>query len=298
MHSLTQLLIQFFNIINTNKKRIFYVWNNFSSWVISFLFIIFTWEDLNIKNLFIRLGIIIALYLLILIFSTWCVCSFKKEYTIWEKGSGKIITQYGDLLKESFEKKNNETLYVIPFNSSFDVIVDDDTMIQKPLVSSNSLHGKWIEKMIEHGTSASEINNRIKLSLNQQNESHYKVTDKKTRGNKEIYKLGTIASVKGINKSTFLLLAFTDFDEDNNAHVPLDKIHDIIKNLILYYDKHGQGHDLVIPLMGTNLSRTGLTHNEVLRVIASTLQIYKEKIHGKIRIIIFKNDKDKVTIYI
>ena len=105
MHSLTLLLIQFFNIINTNKKRIFYAWNEFSGWSISFLFIIFTWEDLNIKNLFIRLGIIIVLYLLILIFSTGWVCCFNKEYTIWEKGSCKIITQYGYLLKESFEKK-------------------------------------------------------------------------------------------------------------------------------------------------------------------------------------------------
>lgn len=55
-------------------------------------------------------------------------------------------------------------------------------------------------------------------------------------------------------------------------------------------------HRLVIPLMGTNLSRAGLSHNDSLRVITSLFQLYRDKIHGEVDVVIYKGDKDKVTL--
>lgn len=52
----------------------------------------------------------------------------------------------------------------------------------------------------------------------------------------------------------------------------------------------------IIPLMGTNFSRAGLTHEDSLRVIASMFQLYGDKVHGDVSIIIYKGDKDKVSL--
>jgi hypothetical protein len=72
----------------------------------------------------------------------------------------------------------------------------------------------------------------------------------------------------------------------------------VIKALIEFYNQHGQGHELIVPLMGTNLSRAGLTHDDSLRIITSLFQLYGNKIHGNVRIVINKKDKDKATINI
>lgn len=70
----------------------------------------------------------------------------------------------------------------------------------------------------------------------------------------------------------------------------------LIKSLVDFYDKYGQGYSMEIPLMGTNLSRAGLSHNDSLRVITSLFQLYGEKIHGEIDVVIYKGDKDKVIL--
>lgn len=118
----------------------------------------------------------------------------------------------------------------------------------------------------------------------------------KERGKKEVYDLGTVAMIRGKNNSTFLLLAISEFDKDNIAHTSVDDLEWCIKSLVNFYDQHGQGHRLVIPLMGTNLSRAGLSHNDSLRVITSLFQLYGDKIHGEIDVVIYKGDKDKVTL--
>lgn len=48
--------------------------------------------------------------------------------------------------------------------------------------------------------------------------------------------------------------------------------------------------------MGTNLSRAGLSHNDSLRVITSLFQLYGDKVHGEVDVVIYKGDKDKVTL--
>ena len=83
---------------------------------------------------------------------------------------------------------------------------------------------------------------------------------------------------------------------DNIAHTSVDDLEMCIKSLLNFYDQHGQGHRLVIPLMGTNLSRAGLSHNDSLRVITSLFQLYGDKIHGEVDVVIYKGDKDKVTL--
>lgn len=52
----------------------------------------------------------------------------------------------------------------------------------------------------------------------------------------------------------------------------------------------------MIPLMGTNLSRAGLSHGDSLRIITSLFMIYGDKIHGEVDVVIYEGDRDKVTL--
>lgn len=188
--------------------------------------------------------------------------------------------------------------FVIPVNSCFDTIVDEDiSSCSKPLVSPNSLHGRWIKAMVNNGFTMILIVKYINVWKMQKLVPKRIISDEdKERGKKEVYDLGTVAMIRGKNNSTFLLLAISEFDKDNIAHTSVDDLEWCIKSLVNFYDQHGQGHRLVIPLMGTNLSRAGLSHNDSLRVIKSLFQLYGDKIHGEIDVVIYKGDKDKVTL--
>ena len=203
-------------------------------------------------------------------------------------------------MKEGFDKRNKEEkLFVIPVNSCFDTIVDEDiSSCSKPLVSPNSLHGRWIKAMVNNGFTIEDIDSKIHKCLEMQKLVPKRIIsdEDKERGKREVYDLGTVAMIRGKNNCTFLLLAISEFDKDNIAHTSVDDLELCIKSLVNFYDQHGQGHSLVIPLMGTNLSRAGLSHNDSLRVITSLFQLYGDKIHGEIDVVIYKGDKDKVTL--
>ena len=192
-------------------------------------------------------------------------------------------------------------MLVIPVNSCFDTIVDEDiSSCSKPLVSPNSLHGKWIRSMIKHEFTLDEIDKMIDNSLQMQNINPCRVISakEKERGKINEYNLGTVALVRGKNKCTFLLLALARFDENNIAHTSIEELEKCIRSLIFFYDDKCQAHKIIIPLMGTNLSRAGLSHDDSLRTIASLFQLYGNKIHGEVDIIIYNGDKDKVTLNI
>lgn len=292
--------------INVVKQNLHFIWKywiksiGFAASILSIIFLFVTWEDIGIKRLFVRLEMIAILCIILLLWSVLWSCVLKKKKIIWQSASGRIIVQYGDLLKEGFDKKNErDRLYVIPVNSAFDTIVDTDiSLCNKPLISPNSLHGRWIKKILKNGGKIEDIDKEISVCLRKQKASPYKVLseEEKERGKKEIYDLGTVSVIKGVAGSMFLLLASTNFDENNNAHVSVEELEYVIKALINFYNQHGQGHELVVPLMGTNLSRAGLTHDDSLRIISSMFQLYGNMIHGDVRIIIYNGDKDKVTI--
>lgn len=291
------------NVIKQNLEFIGKTWikyiGTFAS-ILSLFFLFWTWDDIRITSTQYKCVIIILLCVLALILAILWTCIFKRTKTIWESPSGKIKVCYSDIMKDGFDKRNKEEkLFVIPVNSCFDTIVDEDiSTCSKPLVSPNSLHGRWIKTMVNKGFTIEEIDNKIHNCLEMQNLVPKSIIadEDKERGKREVYELGTVAMIRGNNNSTFLLLAISEYDKDNIAHTSVDDLEMCIKSLLNFYDQHDQGHRLVIPLMGTNLSRAGLSHNDSLRVITSLFQLYGDKIHGEVDVVIYKGDKDKVTL--
>ena len=253
------------NVIKQNLEFIGKMWmkciGTFAS-ILSLFFLFWTWDDIRITSTQYKCVIIILLCVLALILAILWTCIFKRTKTIWESPSGKIKVCYSDIMKDGFDKRNKEEkLFVIPVNSCFDTIVDEDiSTCSKPLVSPNSLHGRWIKTMVNKGFTIEEIDNKIHNCLEMQNLVPKSIIadEDKERGKREVYELGTVAMIRGNNNSTFLLLAISEYDKDNIAHTSVDDLEMCIKSLLNFYDQHGQGHRLVIPLMGTNLSRAGL----------------------------------------
>lgn len=291
------------NIIKQNLKFIGKTWikcmGMFAS-ILSVFFLFWTWDDINITSMKGKYVVIAVLCTAALIISIAWTCILKESKTIWESASGRIRVCYSDIIKAGFgNKRKEEKLFVIPVNTCFDTIVDEDISVcPKPLVSPNTLHGKWIKEMIRNGYTVEDIDEKIHKSLEMQELKPNAVISEqdKERGKREAYDFGTVAMVRGKNNSTFLLLAISEFDKNNMAHASADDLEACIKSLIYFYDQHGQGHKLMIPLMGTNFSRAGLSHNDSLRIITSLLQLYGDKIRGEVDVIIYKGDKDKVTL--
>lgn len=55
--------------------------------------------------------------------------------------------------------------------------------------------------------------------------------------------------------------------------------------------------DLIyIPLLGTGQSRTGITRKDSLEIMASLFELYEEKIQGCVNIVVYSEDRDKVSL--
>ena len=266
---------------------------------VSILMLFITWDDIGIES---KHGRVLAL-IIILIFSTILSIIYIFIYnkrTLWQNGSGKINVCYSDIMKKAFPKYScKERIVVIPVNTCFDTIVDIDiASVDKPIVSPNTLHGKWIIKMKDLGITQEMLQEKIEKYISQNNikPENLLSKDKKTRGNRLSYKKGTIVRIKGEKQVTFFLLALSEFDGENNAHCSEDEFVACIKNLIDFYNTKGQGVDMFLPIMGTNLSRIGFSHEQSLNKISLLFKLYSNKIHGNVTIIVYNKDKDKVSI--
>lgn len=92
-------------------------------------------------------------------------------------------------------------------------------------------------------------------------------------------------------------MALSEFDENNNAQCNKDEFIACIQKLINYINQTGQGVDVYVPIMGTNLSRTGMSHQESLQALVALFKLYQERLNCNVNIVIYEGDKAKVSIY-
>ena len=228
---------------------------------------------------------------------------FYRENQIYSNASGKLVLRYDDIWKiafskQSFLRKNDKKIVVVSVNTSFDTIVDEDiSTVKNPLVSPETLHGQWIKKMQEHGMSVDEINKSIQENLKLQGVKPLRQIERanKERGNLECFEKGTIAVCK-YNNTFFYLLALSEFDEENKAQNTRSELIKTIEKLIEYYDANGQGYDLYVPLLGTGRSRTDISLEDALQIMVSYFKIYKEKVKGTVKIIVYKKQRSSISL--
>lgn len=258
-----------------------------------------SWEDISLTNICVRLWVLLGIVVTVLILSTSWVL-FSNTECVWKRGASKICVMYGDILRMAQKKpwyrhSQQPKIIVIPVNTHFDTIVDNQT-VPNPLVSQKTIHGKWLLQYADemHKTPA-QIEQEIFAFL----DAKHVVFDtvNRARGSRRKYPAGTCAMLQGNNNASFLLLALSEFDEHNTAHATKEGLISVLYSLMECINQQSQGVDCFMPLLGTGLSRTGFTHKESLHTILSTLDLYNDLIIGKITVVVYGGDKSNVSIY-
>lgn len=266
---------------------------------ITFFLAFISWEEIGINSSAIRLLILFVLTIFIFIVSCILVLFFIKEKQVWKRGKNKVSAMYSDLFKIAFHIYKNKRIIVIPVNDTFETIIEEPgENVVNPLVSSETIHGRWISKYLnETGISQKELNNRIQTDLKKRGAIGLKRDSQTVKGNDISFPLGTIAVIDGPKNSIFYLVAISKFDENNQSHSIKRQIRDCIDDLLEFYDREGQGKPIYIPLMGTGRSRANLSHIQSFKIIKSTVLTNEAAINGEINIVVYEKDKDKVSIF-
>ena len=131
--------------------------------ILSILLSFITWEEMGIVGASKKIVIFLIILLCALVIGILTILLFKRNNLIWENGDGKINICYLDIMKLAFDKKNRaKKIVVIPVNTSFDTIVDENlSLYDKPLVSPTTVHGMWIKNMVKQGFTIQDIDSAI-----------------------------------------------------------------------------------------------------------------------------------------
>lgn len=220
----------------------------------------------------------------------------NSSQTIWQNGTGFLAIEVGDILSHGFGRARAEkSIVVVPVNNTFDTeITWRYEATDAPLVSDKTLHGKWLKRMLSSGTDSASIAARIATELASR---EVLPCGAAMRGDASIpvYELGTIARIEN-NKAIFFLIALSEFDVANRAHATKESIYGTVLKLLVAYDEFGQGLDMHIPLLGTGLSRAGLSHQESFDVITKCIMENRGLVHGRLFITVLPADEPKLDL--
>lgn len=90
---------------------------------------------------------------------------------IWQNGNNLVEIIGGDIFKFGFGNRSikKKNIVCIPVNSTFETKITTQTeQEQKPLVSENTLHGKWLRRWMEAGSTIKELDERIDENIKMQ----------------------------------------------------------------------------------------------------------------------------------
>lgn len=251
-------------------------------------------EDYNICTLCQKISLFISLYLLSLILSIlWATILCKKK-----KIGNNVYAEYNDIIKLGFKNDRKRKIVVIPVNDTFETIVDEEQeSIQYPLVSSQTLHGAFLKEFTKNKYDLRDLNKRIEKNLKNNGFIMLKKYErnKRPRGNLKSYDFGTVAIIEQGN-TVFYLLVISNFDAYNTANTSLFNLDKSITGLLDFYNKHGHGLPMYIPIFGTGRSNAGLTHSEAFDLMKHRVLSPINKNRKDIHIVVYKGDRDKVSI--
>ena len=117
---------------------------------------------------------------------------------------------------------------------------------------------------------------------------------KRKQGKTQKYKLGQIQPYKD-----FFALAFTYFNDDNEAHLYSNQYSNCLLEMWKQLNKYYAQEEVNIPLLGAGITRildnVEVSNQELLEIMLQTLRISKMtfKIPSKINIILYSGEKDK-----
>lgn len=132
--------------------------------------------------------------------------------------------------------------YVIGSNTTF------DTILEQNFISTKSLQGQFTSKYysdIKHLDV--DLENALRSETSQ-------VDSSRTKGKNKKYPIGTVAKIVPQNQTAYFV-AIADINDHGNTHSTFEKLKDALANLWNFLLNRGDMEPLVMPILGTGLSR-------------------------------------------
>lgn len=256
-------------------------------------------EGLFCENItgWVKLGIGMGVLLIVALIafigsSIYYLCS-ECTHVLTSNSRKKVYVQFGDMyspdiVEKGYSKRRN---IVIPVNRCFDTIVDDN------LVSHNTQHGKVMQELYDKGLYDSNIlNDEIQASVSRISDFEQLSTNQKMLGNLKRYACGTVAEIKVSESLTYFFLGLSKFNERLKASTTKAEFAEAVQKMIEYCNERAQGYPVVLPLMGTGLSRTNIPAGEVLMYMVSAFRINRDIINCDFHIVVWTGLKDEISI--
>lgn len=234
--------------------------------------------------------IFLGLYLVTFIVSV-IYLRLKNNYKVFSTDKHSVYLHFGDMFDNEIVTNNSEQKHiVINVNRCFDTIVNNE------LISETTLHGKVFKDLYyERKYDEKSLQDAIDNALRDSNYDSVQEKDK-PQGNIKRYEIGTVAKIDDSRTKDYYLLAMSTFDKNLNAHTTKQDFVLAIQRLIEYCDKNSQGFPVVMPLLGSGLSRTGLnSYSDILRYIIDSLRLNKDIINCDYHIYLLPKDKQKIN---
>lgn len=266
------------------------VWGTLSAFA-SILLDFFSWDELGIQKVTLKIIIFSGIVILSLIVSASIVLIRNKK-SIFGDTDKEIFIQYGDIIELGFDnRRKDKKIIVIPVNRCFDLSCENN------LISEKSIHGQWLNNYISSEKDRVELHQKIEQCLSDCNAEYKEIDfmDKKS-GYLKRYSSGTIVELNETNGIIFYLWGVSEFDSNLKANSTEFDYFIALQNLIDYYDSHGQCIDLYCPVFGDHIIRPTRSTEDMLYFMVSLLRINKQKIHGNIHIIVHETKKADVAI--
>lgn len=218
---------------------------------------------------------LVVIYLLI-----WIRANLKRSAKL-DVNSSTLVIKSGDIFKEV-------GLRVIAFNEYFDTLADD------VIIARNSLNGVYLSTL--NSTEIAQLDRSIKNDLRLKDRTVENVSGRQL-GKKIKYRLGSVF-VNG----DFLLVAFSHFDSNNRATLTLKEYVGCLMNMWDEIDQVYGGRSVVIPLMGSGITRfkdAEVQPTELLDILIWTFKVSRVKFPypAKATIIIHDSIADKINFY-
>ena len=193
-----------------------------------------------------------------------------------------VCVKTGDLFEE------NGHLKVIPFNEHFDTKVDD------VIISASSLNGIYINRFFKDAEK--ELSKRI--TSDSKLKEVVTIVETPLKGKSRMtYPLGTIHK-----EGDFLLLAFSKFNQNNEAYLDDKSLWECLINMWREIGTTYAGKSVDLPLVGSGITRLqniNINEQDLLELILLSLKVSGLHLNWNVslNIIIYPNNAKHINFY-
>lgn len=216
----------------------------------------------------------------------------KNRFKVLSANNGHALyLQYGNIFDaneviDSSQRRN----IVVPVNRCFDTHVDNH------IVSAQTVHGATFNSLYASGKYTEES---LSMTIGKllKNTSYESLSEEeKPEGNRRRYPVGTVVDLPGYGTEHFFLWALSTFDINLKAHTSMQEYALAVQKLIESCNEESEGFPVVLPLVGTGLSRTKKDQQDVLKYLINAFRINKDEINCDIHIVVRDDMKNEIAI--